>query len=125
MMISIDIEYLYIVPAIRRLVAEEFLSKGLTQKDIAKKMGFTPAAVNQYLKKKRATKVRFSKEEEQIIKEHMDSLLKGESSMKMLIRKVIKEFEQKGIVCRIHKSIEKTSCDCLEGIANENSRNRC
>jgi len=118
-MISIDIEYLYIVPAIRRFVAEQLLNKGLSQKEIAKKMGFTPAAVNQYLKKKRAAKVKFSKDEENIIRSQINSLLEERAGMESLIRKVVKEFESKGIVCRIHKSIEKVDCKCKDGMSNE------
>lgn len=44
----------YILPQIRSDIAKELVSGGMSQKEAAKRLGVTPAAVSQYLNKKRA-----------------------------------------------------------------------
>ena len=61
----------FILPNVRALIAKEAIRKGMKQKDIAKKLGLTEAAVSQYLKGKRATKLKklkFKKVERKIEK---------------------------------------------------------
>jgi predicted transcriptional regulator len=43
----------YILPGIRREIAKSLLKNGLNQKETAKKLGVTDAAVSQYLSEKR------------------------------------------------------------------------
>ncbi len=43
----------YLLPVIRKELAGRLKEKGLTQNEIAKRMGVTPAAVSQYLNSKR------------------------------------------------------------------------
>ncbi len=119
-MISIDVEYLYIVPAIRKYVAKKLLEQGLKQKDVAKIMGFTPAAINQYLKNKRASKVVFNKQEQEIINKYVSMLINQKITLQALVKRVITEFEESGSVCRIHKSIEHIDKNCAEMGFNEN-----
>src|SRR3989338_8090782 len=55
-----EIEVWYIIPAIRRELTKSMIDLGLTQKQVAKRMGITEAAVSQYLSFKRAKEVVFS-----------------------------------------------------------------
>jgi len=43
----------YILPGIRREITKSLLKNGLSQKEVAKKLGITDAAVSQYLSEKR------------------------------------------------------------------------
>ena len=56
-----EIEVWYVIPAIRRELAKAMINTGLTQKEIAKIMGITEAAVSQYIHSKRAKEIAFSK----------------------------------------------------------------
>ena len=49
-----EIEVWYVLPLIRRKIALKMVEKGLQQKEVAKIMGITPAAVCQYKTEKRA-----------------------------------------------------------------------
>ncbi|MDK2849423.1 MAG: uncharacterized protein PWP03_833 [Candidatus Woesearchaeota archaeon] len=123
MMISIDVEYLYVAPAIRKYVAQKLLERGFKQKEVAKIMGFTPSAINQYLKNKRASKVLFNKKEKSIIDERIDKLINGEISLQLLVKQVIDIFEKEGAVCRIHKCIEPIKESCIKlGFKNPNEK---
>ena len=113
-MISIDIEYLYIAPAIRKYVAQKLLELGFKQKDAAKIMEFTPSEINQYLKNKRASKVAFNSEEKEIIDNEIQKLVKGKITLRLLVKQVIDKFEEKGSVCRIHKCIESITENCVQ-----------
>ena len=55
-----EIEVWYVLPALRRQFVLAFKEHGLRQKEIAKIMTISEAAVSQYLKNKRGSKVRFS-----------------------------------------------------------------
>ena len=46
----IELEYWFILPALRRLVAKTLKDGGLKQKEVAKILGITEAGVSQYLK---------------------------------------------------------------------------
>lgn len=46
----IELEYWFILPALRRSVAQTLKNRGLKQKDVAKILGVTEAGVSQYLK---------------------------------------------------------------------------
>jgi len=48
----------YALPKIRADLAKELLDTGMTQKEVAEKLGITPAAVSQYRHKKRGKKVK-------------------------------------------------------------------
>lgn len=111
MMISIDIEFLYVAPAIRKAVAEELLKRGMKQKEIASLMNITSSAVNQYLKNKRANNVSFNEEEKKIILNKIPLLIDKKTSIERLVKETLTKFEKRGCICRIHESLEKINCD--------------
>lgn len=49
----------YILPSIRACLVYELMQRGLSQRDVATRMGLTPAAVCQYAARKRGAKVYF------------------------------------------------------------------
>ena len=63
-----ELEVWYIIPNIRKELALALNNQGLNQVEIAKKLGITKAAVNQYFHKKRAVNLNFSNEFKEEIK---------------------------------------------------------
>jgi predicted transcriptional regulator len=57
----------YILPQIRADIAKELVKAGMSQKEAADKLGVTPAAVSQYISKKRAGKMRLPKDYKSLI----------------------------------------------------------
>lgn len=47
----------YVLPSIKSELAKELIHKGMSQKDVATTLGMTEAAVSQYVKGKRGTKI--------------------------------------------------------------------
>lgn len=98
-----EIEVWYVLPAIRKELAKEMLKSGLKQKDIAKKLGITEPAVSQYLKSKRAKKVKFNKEIDKQIKISAILLIKNKSCAIKEMQKCCGVIKKEGILCKIHK----------------------
>ncbi|MCW3132915.1 MAG: helix-turn-helix domain-containing protein [Methanophagales archaeon] len=46
-----------VLPGIRAALAEELVKNGISQKEASKMLGITPAAVSQYVSKKRGYKI--------------------------------------------------------------------
>jgi len=71
----------YVLPQIRAELARELVERGLSQKDAAEKLGLTPAAVSQYLHKKRGSSLpsKFKK----LIENAADGLLEASGDNKI------------------------------------------
>ena len=113
-----EIEVWYIIPAIRREIAKSMIDLGITQKQVAKRMVITEAAVSQYLKSKRGNEIKFSEKELKSIKKSAEKIVEGgESAMKNLYDLCIALRGSK-IICKTHKSKDKSvpkNCDiCFE-----------
>ena len=70
-----EITVWYILPAIRRELAKAMLTKNLKQKQVAKLLGITEAAVSQYLRSKRAKQVEFNKDIKLKIQEAANNII--------------------------------------------------
>jgi hypothetical protein len=46
-----------VLPSIRAALVEELVKSGISQKEVSKMLGITPAAVSQYVSKKRGHKI--------------------------------------------------------------------
>lgn len=64
-----ELEAAYVLPALRRELARALRAHGVGQKDIAKRLGVTEAAVSQYAHNKRGTDIAFDRETQEHIKE--------------------------------------------------------
>lgn len=65
------------LPCIRRRIAEKLKEKGLSQRDIAQKVGVSEAAVSQYFSNKRGKNTSFDGEIDQKIAEAAEAIFKG------------------------------------------------
>jgi len=99
-----EIEAWYIIPAIRKGFVRGLIKQGLSQKDIAKKLGLSSAAVSQYLSGKRGKGVRFSRAIKSEIDKSVNILLNGGNAMKELQR-ICRLAEKELVVCRLSKSL--------------------
>ena len=109
-----EIEVWYIIPAIRKELAKALLEEDLTQKEIAKRLCITEAAVSQYLKNKRGKDVKFSPAVLNQIKisarRIVDSKAKS-ASMKELQR-ICKYLKRRDHMCKIHRSLNQGLKGC-------------
>ena len=110
-----EIEVWYIIPALRRELAKSMIKLELTQKQIAKIMGITEAAVSQYIHSKRAKEVVFSNA---ILEEIKKSAKKIADNSNLLIPEMMKLTQLtdvKQVMCDMHKKQDAnmpTNCDC-------------
>ena len=99
-----EIEVWYIIPSLRRELAKSMIDDlKLTQKQVAKIMGLTEAAVSQYLHSKRAKEVIFTKAVLEEIKKSAKTISKDE---KLLIQEMMRLTNLTGVkhvMCDIHK----------------------
>jgi predicted transcriptional regulator len=104
-----EIEVWYLLPALRREVAMRFKSEAYSQKDIAKLMDITPAAVSQYLHNKRAKKLDIEIDHN-IIDEAVKAIQKSPKEYSKILQESLKKMHK--LVCEIHKRIEKVDSCC-------------
>jgi len=111
-----EIEVWYVLPAIRKEISKELLKQGLTQKEIALKLGLTESAISQYLKEKRANSIEFDKEIKKSIETAAKRIIKNNHSMKE-IERIIHKMRKNRVLCEIHHKYDKNlpeHCDiCL------------
>jgi predicted transcriptional regulator len=99
-----EIQVWYILPAIRKAIALKLKEKNFQQKDIAKIMDLTPAAVSQYLHKKRAKlNVNIDPKTIEIAVNH---ILKKDMNYHKVLQEVIAEVTKNHTICKVHKEIE-------------------
>ncbi|RLI96257.1 MAG: hypothetical protein DRO99_04765 [Candidatus Aenigmatarchaeota archaeon] len=108
-----QVELWYVIPAIRKEFAKVMISKGMTQKQAAERLGITEAAVSQYMKNKRASDVDFDNRMKSEIDASVNHILAGSSVMKEM-QNVCKLAKKRGIVCRISKKLGYAPKGCKE-----------
>jgi hypothetical protein len=99
-----EVEVFYILPAIRRELTLAFKELGRSQKDIAKLLGVTEAAVSQYMSQKRATDVTFP----DIMKAQIRAAapkITDHSSMIQEVQTVLAAAKQDKFICKLHEQV--------------------
>jgi len=74
----------YTLPRIRAELAKTLVKKGVSQKEVARKLGVTPAAVSQYLHKKRGEKEHLPAQQEKLVEEAAEELKNSEGDEKIM-----------------------------------------
>jgi len=97
-----EIEVWYIIPAIRRELAKSMIKKGLKQKEVAKILGITEAAVSQYIKQKRAKDVVFTPETMSEIEKSAEAIIKNSSQIISEMQKLLESAKKSRTLCQIH-----------------------
>jgi len=103
-----EIEVWYVIPAIRRELAKVFVKKyKLKQKEIARILGTTEAAISQYLHKKRAKEIRFTKKMKKEIEKSAKIIVKDNKKAVKEILKLLNLTKQQGLACNVCKKYNK------------------
>lgn len=97
-----EVDIWYIIPAIRREMARIMVCQKMKQREIAKILHVTDAAVSQYMSSKRAKSVRFAPEFKPHIKESVARILDNGSLQAELLR-LCELCYRDGITCGVHK----------------------
>ena len=111
-----EIEVRYILPAIRRELARIFIEEHeFSQKETAKILGLTEAAISQYQHSKRAKEVVFSDKEIDEIMVSARKIIADKSNKQRLIAEMFRISNLttvKQILCDIHRSQSKELSEC-------------
>jgi uncharacterized protein len=105
-----ELEVRYILPAIRRELAKALIEKHkLSQKETAKLLGLTEAAVSQYLHSKRAKEVIFSEEVVDEILKSAETILNEKTRQKVMSEtfRISSLAKVKHILCDLHRAQSK------------------
>lgn len=106
-----EIEARYIIPGLRSCLAKAMEKLGLKQVEIADRLGITKAAVNQYLKDKRGSEIKFSEK----IRKEVQKSAKNIKNIKDSIREIqylLNLTRKEKVVCQVHKSLDKEFSNC-------------
>lgn len=107
-----------ILPAIRRELSERMKTLGLEQKEIARRLGVTAAAVSQYINEKRG-----ELEFPQSMSGEFDAAaraIKDEESMRTQIQHLLKKVMESQVTCQVHRKVSAdVPRDCLVCFDNQ------
>ena len=103
-----EIEAWYLIPAVRKELAKIFITKyKLNQREIAKILGVTEAAVSQYTKSKRGNEILFSKKNLLIIEKTASKIFKNKKDSIKIIYKTCGKLRNSKAMCEVHMSMDK------------------
>lgn len=99
-----EVEVFYILPAIRRELTVAFKELGRPQKEIARLLGVTEAAVSQYLSQKRGNDVQFPQEIKMQIRSAAPKIT-DHSSMIQEVQTVLAAAKTGRFICQMHEQV--------------------
>ena len=108
-----ELETWYILPALRKEFTEVLsIQHKMKQKDIAKILGVTEAAISQYRKNKRGKDVKFCNKIKKEIAQSAEAVAKDESSFNKELQKIFRYMRDNGHICEIHRQLELIPAKC-------------
>jgi len=125
-----EIEVWYILPALRREFSKLLINKGHTQREVAKKLYLTEAAVSQYMNGKRGRDLEFDDEMKREISQSLENFLKT-GNLVGEFQQLCRKLRESKFLCVIHRKfgIVPEECKiyqdkilCLEDDQNANAR---
>ena len=114
-----EIEVWYLIPALRRELTNIFIKNhNLNQKETAKILGITEAAISQYLKSKRGQEIKFSRKDSKEIEKAAEKIIKNNDSLMENLYNLCVLFRESKVICNLHRSKDSSipkNCDaCFE-----------
>jgi hypothetical protein len=106
-----ELESMHIIPAIRREYVRLMAERGMSQKEIAKKLGITEASVSHYVSEKRATKVTFDVKTLAEIRKTAEKIVGGRSPVNGT-QKVCMLLRKNMLLCKISKKMGYAPRNC-------------
>lgn len=112
-----------ILPAIRAKLAIEMVNDGMSQREIAKKLGITEAAVSQYINKKRASDFAINHKLDKAFNESAEKVGNSDNELEVIKEacKLCKEIRSQGFACDMHKEQGNVPAGCKICFAGEES----
>ncbi len=108
-----EVEVWYVLPALKRAIAIKMKDLGLKQNEIAKRLNLAKSSVSQYLKNKRASKVKFNSDFEKEITKSASNIIKKDNFMQE-IENLCRKFKKTGCLCELHKKYCQMPAGCSE-----------
>ena len=104
-----------VLPSIRAALTEELVASGLSQKEISKRLGITPAALSHYLSKKRGYKIDVKEVMKDEIKELADNIIQGKiDNVVLKTGKVCMKLRRNRVVCGLNRyGVDDECAICL------------
>lgn len=106
-----EVEVWFVLPALRREFVLAFKNKGLKQKEIAKIMHVTEAAISQYVKKKRGNEVTFEDNIIASIKKTVSRTVNN-YDYRFAFHTILKKYKDSRLICNICNSQINTPIGC-------------
>ena len=106
-----EIETFYVLPSIRRHLAQTMTEQGLKQKDVAHLLGINSATISQYRSSKRGNQVRFNKEVLTEIKKSATKI-KDRTSYLQETQHLLQYIRQTNALCQIHRLFSEVPKEC-------------
>ena len=107
-----EIEVWHVLPALRKEIMNSLLKLGKSQKEIAKLLSITPAAVSQYKNKKRAKSVEFTQKIRGEIEKSSKNIVENKSCLTKELQNLCIIVKEEGLLCELHKKHSNICCDC-------------
>ncbi len=103
-----------VLPALKARISKVLRDRGLSQTEIAKSLGVTPAAVSQYLKGKRGTDYKVPKEMNEMIEVVATSIEKGNNKKLVVfgLCQLCQEIRKRKLSCDLCRAEAGTPEDC-------------
>jgi hypothetical protein len=99
-----EVEVFYLLPTLRRELALAFKDEGMSQKDIARILQVTEAAVSQYLSSKRAVEVSLPGKARKAVREAAHRIADGKRLVEE-IQGLLRLLREDGTLCRVHQAV--------------------
>ncbi len=109
-----EIEVWYILPAVRKALAEEMMAQGMPQKRIALLLGTSEATISHYRRERRAKKEIFNSMIKKEVKKAVERIEKNRALLFDEVIKLCKLARKERIICQVHhqKSKLPKNCSC-------------
>ncbi|MEE8167312.1 MAG: hypothetical protein V3T58_00365 [Candidatus Hydrothermarchaeales archaeon] len=104
----------YVLPSIKSELAKELVDRGLNQREVSQRLGMTEAAVSQYMKKKRGSKIALKKGVKKAISELAEKIVENkEGNMILDICRICGQVKADRTLCGPHKqhALVPEGCD--------------
>ena len=119
MKVPCEVIHWQFIPAVSAELAKELVSLGMPQVEIAKSLGVTPAAVSQYMKKKRGREIGLSAKVREEIKKLAKKIKAGKvggCSVVSGVCAICAIARSSGSICGAHRRSSKvSSCSVCTG----------
>ena len=107
-----ELEVWYAIPAIRKEIAAKMKKRGLEQKEIARILGITGAAVSQYFSNKRGKEINFNAKLKKEVEKSTDRILKNNDLIVKEVQRILDLQEVREQLCEIHHKCRGACNEC-------------